>query len=171
MGIVISILFFLIMVFLMSLIWTNTHGAPWVPTSREVIYTMLTMSEVKPGEIVYDLGSGDGRVLIAAARRFDARAVGVEMDVFRYLWSLSAVALLGLRKRVRIIRGNLFEIDLSEADVVFSYLLQNTNDRLKDKLRKELHPGTRIVSNTFTFSGLPLVRCDDELKLFLYRIT
>lgn len=93
------------------------------------------------------------------------------MDAFRYLWSLSAVALLGLRKRVRIIRGNLFEIDLSEADVVFSYLLQNTNDRLKDKLRRELRPGTRIVSNTFTFSGLPLVRCDDELNLFLYRIT
>jgi hypothetical protein len=69
MNIVISSLFFLIMVYLISLIWTNTHGAPWVPTSREVINIMLTMAEIKPGEIVYDLGSGDGRVLIAAVRR------------------------------------------------------------------------------------------------------
>lgn len=132
---------------------------------------MLTMAEIKPGEIVYDLGSGDGRVLIAAARRFGARAVGVEMDVSRFLWSIAAVALLGLGKQVRVIRSDFFEVDLSEADVVFTYLLQNTNDRLKDKLRKELRPGTRIVSNTFTFSGLPLVRSYDELKLFLYRIT
>jgi precorrin-6B methylase 2 len=171
MNIVISSLFFLIMVYLISLIWTNTHGAPWVPTSREVINIMLTMAEIKPGEIVYDLGSGDGRVLIAAARRFDARAVGVEMDVSRYLWSVAAVSLLGLRKRVRIIRGDFFKIDLSKADVVFAYLLQNTNDRLKDKLRDELRPGTRLISNTFTFSGLPLVLTDEELKLYLYKIT
>jgi len=162
MNIVISALFFLIMVFLISLIWTNTHGAPWVPTSREVINTMLTMAEIKPGEIVYDLGSGDGRVLIAAVRRFGARAVGVEMDVSRFLWSIAAVTLLGLGKQVRVIRGDFFKVDLSEADVVFTYLLQNTNDRLKDKLRKELRPGTRVVSNPFTFLGLPLVRNDDE---------
>jgi precorrin-6B methylase 2 len=171
MNIIISALFFLSMVFLISLIWTNTHGAPWVPTSREVINTMLTMAQIKPEELVYDLGSGDGRVLVAAARRFNARAVGVEMDVSRYLWSVAAVTLLGLRKRVRIIRGDFFKIDLSEADVVFTYLLQNTNDRLKEKLRKELRPGTRLISNTFTFSGLPLVLTDEELKLYLYKIT
>jgi len=110
-------------------------------------------------------------VLVAAARRFDARAVGVELDISRYLWSVAAVTLLGLRKRVRIIRGDFFKIDLSEADVVFAYLLQNTNDRLKEKLRKELRPGTRLISNTFTFSGLPLVLTDEELKLYLYKIT
>ena len=70
MQILVSALFFIVMVFLMSLVWTNSKGAPWVPTSRQVIYKMLSMAEVKPGEVVYDLGCGDGRVLIAAARRF-----------------------------------------------------------------------------------------------------
>lgn len=171
MNILISAIFFGVMVFLMSLVWTNSRGAPWVPTSRDVIYTMLTMAEVKPGEVVYDLGSGDGRVLIMAARKFGARTVGIELDISRYLWSVVAVTVLGLWKQVKIIRGDLFSVDLREADVIFTFLLQDTNDRLKDKLRRELRPGTRIVSNTFSFSGLPLLAVDEELHLFLYRIT
>jgi SAM-dependent methyltransferase len=167
---VISGVFFLIMLALMSLIWTSTRGAPWVPTHREIVDRMLRMAGVKPGETVYDLGCGDGRVLVAAARRFGARAVGVELDLGRYLWSLLVVTATGLLGRVRVIRGDLFKVDLSPADVVFCYLLQETNERLKDKLRKELRPGARIVSNTFHFSGLPLARMDDELKLYLYRI-
>jgi len=170
MHIVVSVLFFLIMVFLMSLVSTSSKGAPWVPTSRQVVYTMLSMAEVKSGEVVYDLGCGDGRVLITAARRFGARAVGVEVDVSRYLWSVFAVTLMGLWKQVRIIRGDLFSVDLREADVVFTYLLQDTNDRLKNKLRRELRPGTRIIANTFVFSGLPLVATDEELNLYLYKM-
>jgi SAM-dependent methyltransferase len=170
MHIAVSVLFVLIMVFLMSLVSTSTKGAPWVPTSRQVVYRMLSMAEVKAGEVVYDLGCGDGRVLIAAARRFGARAVGVEVDVFRYLWSVLAVTLFGLWNQVRVIRGDLFSVDLRQADVVFAYLLQDTNDRLKDKLRRELRPGTRIIANTFVFSGFPLVATDEELKLYLYRM-
>jgi precorrin-6B methylase 2 len=170
MDIVFSALFVLIMLFLMSLIWTNTKGAPWVPTSRRVVYTMLSMARVKSGDVVYDLGCGDGRVLVAAARRFGARAVGIEVDVFRFLWSVVAVTLAGLWKQVRVVRGDLFSVNLEEADVVFTYLLQDTNDRLKDKLRRELRPGTRIIANTFVFSGFPLVAVDEELKLYLYRM-
>jgi predicted RNA methylase len=131
---------------------------------------MLQMAEVKPGELVYDLGCGDGRVLVTAAGTFGARAVGVEVDVSRYLWSVFAVTLNGLWKRVRIIRQDMFSVDLRDADVVFAFLLQDTNERLKDKLRKELRPGTRIISNTFTFSGFPLVAVDEELHLYLYKI-
>lgn len=170
MHIVVSVLFVLIMVFLMSLVSTSTKGAPWVPTSRQVVYRMLSMAEVKPGEVVYDLGCGDGRVLVAAARHFGARAVGVEVDVFRYLWSVLAVTLFGLWNQVRVIRGDLFSVELREADVVFAYLLQDTNDRLKDKLRRELPPGARIIANTFVFPGLPLVSSDEQLKLYLYRM-
>jgi len=170
MQILVSALFFVIMVFLMSLVWTNAKGAPWVPTSRQVICRMLEMAELKPGEVVYDLGCGDGRVLITAARRYGARAVGVEVDPSRYLWTVLAVTLRGLWSRVKIIRGDLFSVDLGEADVVFTFLLQDTNERLKEKLRRELRPGTRIVSNIFTFSGLPLDTTDEELHLYLYRI-
>jgi SAM-dependent methyltransferase len=166
----VSAIFFLIMIALMSLIWTSSRGAPWVPTHRDTVDRMLRMAAVRPGETVFDLGCGDGRVLVAAARRFGARAVGVEVDFGRYLWTLAVITLLGLHRQVRVIRSDLFRVDLSSADVVFSYLLQDTNDRLKDKLRRELRPGSRIVSNTFHFSGLPLVRTDDELKLYLYRI-
>ena len=170
MQILIAAVFLLIMVFLMSLVWTASRGAPWVPTSREVIDTMLEMAEVRPGEVVYDLGCGDGRVLIRTAGRFGARAVGVELDISRYLWSAAAVTVHRLWRRVRLVRADLFSVDLGEADVVFAFLLQNTNDRLKDKLRRELRPGARIISNTFTFSGLPLEAVDEQLHLYLYRI-
>ena len=170
MHILIASVFFIIMVFLMSVVWTNSKGAPWVPTSRQVICRMLEMAELRPGEVVYDLGCGDGRVLITAARSFGARAVGVEVDLSRYLWSVLAVTLRGLWKQVKVIRGDLFSVDLRDADVIFTFLLQDTNERLKDKLRRELRPGTRIVSNIFTFSGLPLVAADEQLHLYLYRM-
>jgi SAM-dependent methyltransferase len=170
MQFLVSGVFFLIMVFLMSLVWTSTKGAPWVPTSRQVIFRMLKLAELQPGEVVYDLGCGDGRVLITAVRRFGARAVGVELDLSRYLWSVLAVTFRGLGNRVKVVRGDLFSMDLREADVIFTFLLQDTNDRLKEKLCRELRPGTRIVSNIFTFSGLPLVAADEELHLYLYRI-
>jgi SAM-dependent methyltransferase len=170
MTIVVSALFFLIMLFLMSTIWTNSRGAPWVPTARETIRRMLSMAEVRPEEVVYDLGCGDGRVLVAAARGFGARAVGIELDISRFLWSLAVIAALGLWHRVRVVRGDLFRQDLREADVVVTYLLQATNDRLQAKLLRELRPGARVISNTFTFSGMPLVRCDEEYRLYLYKI-
>jgi SAM-dependent methyltransferase len=170
MSILLSALFLLIMLFLMSTIWTNSRGAPWVPTPREVVRRMLSMAEVQPGEVVYDLGCGDGRVLVTAARRFGARAVGIEIDVSRFLWSLAAITACGLWGRVRLIRGDLFRQDLREADVVMTYLLQDTNDRLQAKLLRQLRPGARVVSNTFNFSGLRLAAVDEEYKLYLYRI-
>jgi SAM-dependent methyltransferase len=170
MEILISVLFFLAMLFLMSLVWTNSRGGPWVPTSRALVHRMLAMAEVRPGELVYDLGCGDGRVLVAAARGFGARAVGIELDFSRFLWSLAMIAVLGLWRRVRVVRGDLFRQDLRDADVVVTYLLQATNDRLQAKLLRELRPGARVISNTFTFSGIPLVRCDEEYRLYLYRI-
>lgn len=170
MQFLISVVFFLIMVFLMSLVWTNAKGAPWVPTSRQVIRRMLEMADLRPGELLFDLGCGDGRVLITAARSFGARAVGVEVDLSRYLWSVFAVTFRGLWSRVKVIRGDLFSVNLAEADVIFTFLLQDTNERLKEKLRRELRPGTRIISNIFTFSGFPLVAADEELHLYLYRM-
>jgi SAM-dependent methyltransferase len=170
MSILLSALFLLIMLFLMSTIWTNSRGAPWVPTPRSVVHRMLSLAQVRPGEAVYDLGCGDGRVLVMAVRRFRARAVGIEIDVSRFLWSLAVIAVLGLWRRVRLVRGDLFRQDLQEADVVVTYLLQDTNDRLQAKLLREMRPGARVVSNTFRFSDLKLAACDEEYRIYLYRI-
>lgn len=170
MTILLSALFLLIMLFLMSTIWTNSRGAPWVPTPRSVVRRMLSLAQVRPGEVVYDLGCGDGRVLVSAARRFGAKAVGIEIDLSRFLWSLAVITVFGLWRRVRLVRGDLFRQDLREADVVVTYLLQDTNDRLQAKLLREMRSGARVVSNTFRFTDLRLAASDEEYRIYVYRI-
>jgi predicted RNA methylase len=125
------------------------------------------MAQVGPGDLVYDLGCGDGRMIVTVARRYGARAMGIEIDPPRYLWCQMLITVLGLRDRVRIIYGDFFNQDLSDADVVTRYLLQDTNDKLEGKFKQELHPGTRVVSNTFFFPGLRQVRQDDEAGPYL----
>ncbi len=170
MTILLSALFLLIMLFLMSTIWTNSRGAPWVPTPRSVVRRMLSLAQVRPGEVVYDLGCGDGRVLVSAALRFGAKAVGIEIDLSRFLWSLAVITVFGLWRRVRLVRGDLFRQDLREADVVVTYLLQDTNDRLQAKLLREMRSGARVVSNTFRFTDLRLAASDEEYRIYVYRI-
>jgi predicted RNA methylase len=131
---------------------------------------MLTMAEAGPDDLVYDLGCGDGRLIVTAARRHGSRAVGIELDPLRYLWCQGLITVLGLRGHVRLVHGDFFAQDLSDADVVTCYLLQSTNEKLEEKLREELRPCTRVVSNQFTFSRLRLVRRDDEAKLYLYEV-
>ncbi len=143
-------------------------GAPWLPTKRKKIQQMLEIANVQPGELVYDLGCGDGRVLIIATRKFGARSVGIEIDLMRFLWCQFLITILGLRKKIRIIYGDFFKQDLSDADVIFCYLLQSTNNKLEDKLLQEVSPETRIVSNTFMFHGLVLNKTDGESRLLLY---
>ena len=168
MWVVMPISFMILVVILaISVTWTSFVGAPWVPTSMSMVHKMLTMAEVGPGDLVYDLGCGDGRTIITAARRYGARAVGIEIDPLRYLWCQALITVLGLRDRVRIVYGDFFTQDLRDADVVTCYLLQDTNNKLEGKLGQELRPGTRVVSNTFTFPGLLKVRQDGEAKLYL----
>lgn len=156
------------LIFAVSISWTSARGAPWVPTSMVMVHKMLTMAQVGPGDLVYDLGCGDGRTIVTAARRYGARAVGIELDPLRYLWCQALITVLGLRSRVRIVYGNFFKQDLSDADVVTCYLLQSTNEKLEGKLRQELHPGTRVVSNSFTFPGMRLLRRDSDAEIYLY---
>jgi 16S rRNA A1518/A1519 N6-dimethyltransferase RsmA/KsgA/DIM1 with predicted DNA glycosylase/AP lyase activity len=131
---------------------------------------MLSMAKVEPDDLVYDLGCGDGRLIVTAARRYGARAVGIEIDPLRYLWCQLLITTLGLRDRVRIIYGDFFTKDFSDADVVTCYLLQETNRKLQGKLKQELLPNTRVVSHYFTFPGLHLVNQDGEDKLYLYNL-
>ena len=167
---IIGLLLILVGITLLSILWTSSRGAPWFPTPLATVHRMLALAEVQPNEVVYDLGSGDGRVLIAAARHFDARAVGIELDPFRYLWTQLLITGLGLRRRVRVVWGDLFNQELSRADVVTVYLLPDANKRLMIKLRQELRPGARIVCYKFFFPGWSPHHNDEKTQLYLYRI-
>lgn len=154
----------------MSSLWTSANGAPWVPTKLRTVRRLLDMAQVRAGETVYDLGSGDGRVLIVAAREYGARAVGIELDPVRVAWTRALVLLFGLRKKIEVRQGNFFTQDLHDADVVFCYLLTSTNRRLADKLLEDLRPGTRVVSNAFPFPDWKLAEEDLDHRIYLYRI-
>lgn len=143
-------------------------GAPWTPTPFSTVRRMLRLANVQPGETVYDLGSGDGRVLWVAAREFGAWAVGVEIDPLRFAWTRLAIKLLGLGERVRVSRANLFDVDLSGADVVVLYLLPKANGRLAPKLLRELRPGARVVSHAFIVPELRLAA--EEQGVRVYRV-
>ena len=155
-------------VFLLATIWADSKGAPYLPTKRKKIRRMLELAQVKPGDTIYDLGCGDGRVLIMAARKYGAFGVGVEIHPFRYIWCQIKITILGLRRKIKIKFGDLFNHDIHDADVVFCYLLQSTNNQLEWKLHKELSHRARVVSNTFMFHTLPLIQVDKESEMYLY---
>jgi precorrin-6B methylase 2 len=126
---------------------------PAIPTPQEIVERMLSAGHVKPGEMVYDLGSGDGRIVITAVQKFGARAVGVELmpDIARK--ARERVRMLGLADRITIIEGSALRVDLSPADVVTMWFLTNSNDRLRPNLEKHLRLGARVVSNEFPVRG------------------
>jgi len=110
---------------------------------------MLQLADVKPTDVVYDLGSGDGRIVITAAKQHGARGVGVEVDPALVKRATENAAAAGVADRVRFVNQNLFNTDLTEASVVTLYLLQSINERLRPKLVRELKPGARVVSHVF----------------------
>jgi SAM-dependent methyltransferase len=129
-----------------------TRRAPdviFVPTPNDVVDKMLEMAKVSAKDIVYDLGCGDGRIVITAAQKFGARCVGVDIDPQRIKEATTNAQAARVTERVRFIEGDLFETDISEATVVTLYLLTRLNEKLKPKLLKDLRPGTRVVSHAF----------------------
>jgi SAM-dependent methyltransferase len=121
----------------------------YVPTPQPVVEAMLELAQVTRGDVVYDLGSGDGRIVIAAAKKYGATGVGVEIDPALVKKARESAAAAGVSNRVRFVTGDLFTADLSKASVVTLYLLQSLNERLRPKLVRQLKPGTRIVSHVF----------------------
>jgi len=132
------------------------NEALYFPLPKETIRRALKLAGVKPGDVVYDLGSGDGRVLIIAAKEFGARAVGVEKNWFLYKLSKWLVKRSKLSDRVKVVHGDLFKQSISNASVVLVYLSQKLNRELEPKLKRELRKGTRIVSASHKFYGLKL---------------
>ncbi len=168
---IILLLVIITVIILLSIQWPGLTGAPWWPTPQNKVLRMLEMANVQADEVVYDLGCGDGRVLIMAARRFHARAVGIEIDPLRFALVQILITILGLRKRITVKLGNFFEQDLSQADIVFTYLLQDTNNKLFKKLDAELRPGTRVVSHNYSYPGWRLMDEDKAHGLYLYEVT
>jgi SAM-dependent methyltransferase len=128
---------------------SRTPDVPFVPTPDDVVSGMLRLANVKRNDVVYDLGSGDGRIVIAAAKRYGARGVGIDIDPERVAEASRNARAAKVADRVRFLNQDLFESDLSEATVVTLYLLPRLNLKLRPKLLAELKPGTRIVSHGF----------------------
>jgi ribosomal protein L11 methylase PrmA len=128
---------------------TRRPDVIYVPTPEEVVEAMLQVANVTKNDVVYDLGCGDGRIPVTAAKKYGARGVCVDIDPQRIKEATENVTKNGVTDRVRIVQGDLFEQNLSEATVVTLYLLPSLNVKLMPKLKKELKPGTRIVSHAF----------------------
>ena len=151
----------------------RTPDVPFTPTPPAVVAAMLKLARVGANDVVYDLGSGDGRIVILAAQKHGARGVGIELDP-TLVETARQVALDGaVSDRVKFIEGDLFTEDISGATVVTLALSENVNERLEEKLKHELRPGTRIVSHQFRIGEWPpdeTVRMADGVDLFLWTV-
>jgi len=151
------------------------HVVPYVPTPMAVVQKMLGVAKVQPDDVVYDLGSGDGRIVIMAAQKFGAHAVGVELNSDLYEKSSRRIQELGLQDRAQIIHENMFEVNVRHATVVTLYLLTSVNERLRPMLERQLRSGARIVSHDFQVPGWQPAQTVEVLsenrvtsKIFLY---
>lgn len=144
----------------------------YVPTSDTVVDAMLKLAQVDSNDVVYDLGSGDGRIVIAAAQNYGARGVGIDIDPERIIESNENATTAGVTERVKFIEADLFESDFSEATVVTLYLLGRLNEKLKPILMEQLEPGTRIVSHAFSMGDWKpeQTRMIDGTTIYLWTI-
>lgn len=166
-------LIILVVVFILYIIWkywTLALGAGYDPTPMDKVHKMLRIAEVNENDVLYDLGSGDGRMLITAARTYGVKTIGIETDPFRYLFSLFLVLLSGYRRKITLKFGSFFKKPLGEATVVTVFLYGPTNNKLREKFQRELKPGTRVVSYVWEFSGWEPEDCLPEDRIYLYVI-
>ena len=151
----------------------RTPDCVYVGTPYDVIDAMLDKGSIRRSDLVYDLGCGDGRIVVAAAKRFGCRGVGYDINPIRIKESLENVRTNGVQRLVRIKQADIFELDLSEVDVIMLYLLPSMNERLIPQLKK-LRPGARIVSHNYDIEGIArdksvTVRSlEDGVKHYIY---
>jgi len=141
-------------------------GPPFVGTGPESLRTMIALARLRPNELVIDLGSGDGRLLLAAARS-GCRAVGYEMNPFLVLSSRLAISRQGLQRRVRVVWGDFWKAELKDADVVTVFGFSTIMGRLAAKFSAELKPGARVVSERYRLAGWPITEQVDGVFLYV----
>jgi predicted RNA methylase len=166
---ILILLTIILLLFLLSMIWPpDSPWSPWWRTNKKIARIMCRLAKVDKKDVIYDLGSGDGVALLTAAK-LGARGVGIEIDPFRVWFSKVFFMLNSKSDKIKVMRKNFFDVDLSEATVIFAYLVPKTLARLKPKFLKELKPGTRIV--TFVYKiDLPLIAEDKKNEVYVYQI-
>ena len=167
---IVPIISYIVILFLVWVMWPIIIGAIFIPTPRKIVEKMLKIAEVKEDDILYDLGSGDGRILIEAAEKYKVKTIGVEADPLRVFWSRARIRSREMHDRVKVIWGNFLKSDLSGATVVTVYQGKGINRKLVKKLEKELKPGARVVSYIFSFDGWEPIKKESDSKIFLYKI-
>ena len=151
--------------------------APYVPSPQIVVDKMLEAAHIKPGETVYDLGSGDGRIVITAAQKYKAKSVGIEISDVLCQSTVKKIAAMGLESQVKIVHGSALKVDLSPADVVTIYLLTGSNERLRPNLEKYLKSSARVVSLNFRIQGWKEARVEKVIAdrqthiIYVYEIS
>lgn len=150
----------------------RTPDVIFVPTPNDVVNKMLEMANVTANDVVYDLGCGDGRIVITAAQRYGARGVGIDIDPDRIREATDNVRRAKVTDKVKFVEGDLFEANISEATVVTLYLLTELNLKLRPKLMKDLRPGTRVVSHAFSMGDWKPERTEQVSgsSVYLWRI-
>lgn len=161
-----------ILIIVICLLWILVpamYGLPPISTKRERIRRALKLANLQAGEILYDLGSGHGHVLVIAAKEFGAESVGIEIGPVQCAVSWVNAILNGVRSKVRIEAGNFYHADLTKADVVFTYLTSTQAGRLQEKFEKELKAGARVITVSFSLPKWEPHNLDRENLIFLYK--
>jgi predicted RNA methylase len=143
-----------------ALAQTDNKLAPYYPTPNTIVERMLNFAELKAGETMYDLGSGDGRIVITAAQKYHAKAIGVELDNDLAISSAARIKKLGLEKTARIIHGDILTQNYADADVITVYLLPESNIKVRPVLEATVKKGTRIVAHDFEIGGWTPVKTE-----------
>ncbi|MCP4141749.1 MAG: hypothetical protein GY755_15995 [Chloroflexi bacterium] len=150
------------------------YRLPWVPTAKDRARRALKMVDLKPNELLYDLGAGDGRILFMAAKEFGARAIGIEASPLQYAFTWLRIFFKGRhpfghrQAQIQVRHENFFQTDLSDADVIFAYLTPKLTIRFQDDLAKKLKPGARVIAVAFDFPDWKPSDFDERYLLFTY---
>lgn len=164
---ILNVLFGLLIFYLLLAFLT---GAPYVPSARLTAHAMIRLAGIDKKSIVYDLGSGDGRLLNLSMKKGAKKAIGYEINPYLVFFSRIRFSVNPFRNNVHIHLKNFWKADISDADVVFIYLLPWRMHQLKQKLLKELKPGARVISNSFIFPDWKVLRSDEKAHVYVFRI-
>ena len=141
---------------------TDKSIAPFVPSPMDVVKMMLDLADLQPGELLFDLGCGDGRIVLSAVKDYGSMAMGVDLNARFVEEARKKAEKLGLMDRAQFVDGNMFDVDLRSADVVTMYLLRKANEQVKPKLESELKIGARVITHDFP---IPSWKCETRVDL------